>query len=689
METKERTLKVVFVGNPNTGKSTLINAVAGANLSVSNWAGTTVERLSATLRYGDVLMELVDLPGTYDILPNNLEESITFRELLLSDADVVVNVLDAGNLERNLHVTLELVEMGIPMVVVLNMVDEAEGKGYEVHPEALEDALGVPVLTTVAVKGVGVDELPRSILKAKTPRPIVRYPEDIERAARKLEPLIPHRAKRWLSLTLLTGEWDDLPVPDGVKELARRLREGFKGRDVFVEIESARFERAKALTEDVLRRREESSKIDLTERIDAVVLNPVLGSVLFLILTVLTFRFTFTLSAPWVDFIGVVQEVVGGWVVALNLPPLLESFLVDGVINGVGTVLSFAPVLFLLYLAISFLELVGLLARAAFLLDSLMALVGLPGKAFVPLVLGFGCNVPAVYATRSLENFYDRLKVALVVPFMNCSARLTVHALFAAVFFPRTAPYVVLFLYALGVLMALLTAKALGRVVKSEGPAVFELPPYRLPPLSYLVKQAWDRTMGFVEGAGGIILAAVIIVWALVNFPSPDNSLYAGVSKLLAVPFSFVGISDWRLVGSLIPGFIAKEVVIGSLAVSYLGGEAAGPVGLVEGLRTIASAFGTAVLDTLKGIPALFYLPGVELSASGGKLGEVMREVLTPRSALAYMVFVLLYTPCVATVSAIKQEFGGKWATVSVAYQLATAFVIAWIVYVASGLFLG
>ncbi len=688
MATKERTLKVVFVGNPNTGKSTLINALAGANLKVSNWAGTTVERLSATLRHGDVMMELIDLPGTYDILPNNLEESITFRELLLSDADVVVNVLDAGNLERNLHVTLELAEMGIPMVLVLNMVDEAEKKGYEVHPEVLEDSIGVPVLTTVAVKGIGVGELPDAILKARPPKPVVRYPEDIERAARKLEPLIPHRAKRWMSLTLLTGEWDDLPVPDGVKEMARELRKGFGGRDVFVEIESARFEKAKALTGEVLRRREEKVKMDLTERIDSVVLNPLLGSVLFLLLTVLTFRFTFTLSAPWVDFVGVVQEVLSGWVASLNLHPLLTSFLVDGVINGVGTVLSFAPVLFLLYLAISFLELVGLLARAAFLLDSLMAMVGLPGKAFVPLVLGFGCNVPAVYATRSLENFYDRLKVALVVPFMNCSARLTVHALFAAVFFPRTAPYVVLFLYALGVVMAMLTARALGRVIRSESPAVFELPPYRMPPIFYLVRQAWERTMGFVEGAGGIILAAVVVVWALVNFPSPENNLYAGISRVLSVPFSFVGISDWRLVGSLIPGFIAKEVVIGSLAVSYLGGEAVQSIGFLEGVRTILSAFGTAVFETLKGIPALFYLPGVELTASGGKLGEVMRQVLTPRSALAYMVFVLLYTPCVATVSAIRQEFGGKWATVSVAYQLLTAFVVSWMVYAASGLFL-
>lgn len=684
---ERKRLKAVFVGNPNTGKSTIINALAGANLKVSNWAGTTVERLSATLEYGDTVMELVDLPGTYDILPNNLEESITFRELLLSDADVVVNVLDAGNLERNLHVTLELAEMGIPMVVVLNMVDEAERKGYRVHLEALEEVLGVPVLTAVAVKGIGVGELPEAILKARVPRPVVRYPEDVEEAARELEPLIPHRAKRWMALALLTGEWEDPDVPEEVKVRAEELRRRFEGRDLFVEIEGARFEKAREIAERVLRR-EGKGRDDLTERIDSVVLNPLWGSLIFLILSVLTFRFTFTLSAPWVDFVGVVQEVLGGWIAALGLPPLLTSFLVDGLVNGVGTVLSFAPVLFLLYLAISFLEMVGLLARAAFLLDSLMALVGLPGKAFVPLILGFGCNVPAIYATRSLESFHDRLKVALVVPFMNCSARLTVHALFASVFFPNNAPYVVLFLYALGIILALLTVKVLGKVIKGGGPALFELPPYRMPNLSYLLRQAYERTMGFVEGAGGIILVAVITVWALINFPSPERSLYAAISKWLAVPFSALGISDWRLVGSLIPGFIAKEVVIGSLAVSYLGGGGVQPVGFLEGVQTILSAFGTAVANTLKGIPALLYLPGVELTASGGKLGEVLRQAITPRSALAYMVFVLLYTPCVATVSAIRQEFGGRWATLSIAYQLMTAFVVASVVYALSALFL-
>ncbi len=685
---RKRTLKVVFVGNPNTGKSTLINALAGANLKVSNWAGTTVEKLSAILTYEGITMELIDLPGTYDILPNNLEEKITFRELLLSDADVVVNVIDTGNLERNLHVTLELAEMGIPMVVVLNMVDEAEKRGYEIHPDVLEDVLGVPVLTTVAVKGIGVEDVPKAILKARVPKPVVTYPEDIERAARHLAPLIPHRAKRWISLTLLTGEWDDLPVPDNVKSLAREMREKFRGRDVFVEIESARFEKAKEIASRVLRKVEGKVPINLTERIDRFVLNPLIGGILFLLLTVLTFRFTFTLSAPWVGFIGVLQEVIGGWIVALNLHPLLTDFLVNGVVNGVGTVLSFAPVLFLLYLAISFLELVGLLARAAFLLDSFMSLIGLPGKAFVPLVLGFGCNVPAVYATRTLESFYDRLKVALVIPFMNCSARLTVHALFAAVFFPGWAPYVVLFMYALGVVMAILTSLILGRTIKSEGPAVFELPPYRFPPIRFLIKQAWDRTMGFVEGAGGIILAAVVLVWVLVNFPSPENSLYEWISHWLVGVFSLIGISDWRLVGSLFPGFIAKEVVIGSLAVSYLGGEPLQAVGFVEGIRTILSAFGTALMETLRGFLALFYLPGFDVAASGGKLGEVMKQALTPRSALAYMVFVLLYTPCVATVSAIKQEFGGKWATISVAYQLVTAFIVAWAIYVLSGLVL-
>ncbi len=680
MATERKTLKVVFVGNPNTGKSTLINALAGSDLKISNWAGTTVEKVSALLRYRGYDVELVDLPGTYDILPNNLEEEITFKELL-SEYDVIVNVIDTGHLERNLHVTLELAEMGRPMVVVLNMVDEAESRGYEVHPEVLEEVLGVPVITTVATKGIGVWEIPKAILKFAVPRPAVVYPEDIERAAREIERLIKRPEKRWMSLALLSGEWSPTDIPKEILNSVKDLRERFKGRDLFLEIESARFESARDIAQRVLRRRKEEASLDITDRVDRFVLHPVWGNVFFALLTLLVFRFTFLLSAPWVDYIGLVQEVLGGWVASLGLNPLLTSFLVEGVINGVGTVLSFAPVLFLLYLAISFLEMSGLLARAAFQLDALMRFAGLPGKAFVPLILGFGCNVPAVYSTRSLENFSERLKTALVIPFMNCSARLTVHVLFAAVFFPNVAPYMVMAMYFIGVLVAMLTALAMGRVVKSENAAVFELPPYRIPKASVILRQAYNRTMGFVEGAGGVILLAVVLVWLMVNFPSPEDNFLKLLSNWAVGVFSLIGINDWRLISSLIPGFIAKEVVIGSLAVSYLGGEPFQAVGLWEGLRALAEGFASALLGTLKGLIGMFWLPSLDLSASGGKLGEVLRGVLTPASAFAYMVFILLYTPCVATVSAIRQEFGNRWAALSIAYQITVAFAVSWLAY--------
>ena len=686
--------QIVTVGNPNTGKTTLINALAGADLKVGNWPGTTVDRLEAELRLPDGRAHLVDLPGTYSLSPSTPEEALAARELLLNPPDLVVNVVDAGNLERNLHLTLELTELGLPLLVVLNLMDEAAAKGYRLEPAALEEALGVPVAATSASRGRGVEELRRRLGEARVPAPQVRYPGQVEEAAQQLAATIEHPARRWLALALLAGEEPPLALPAEVRQEAARLRRELEkaGIDPYLEIENARYARAHELARRVIVGAE--ARLTLTDKIDRWVLHPLLGGPIFLLGMLLAFRFTFLFSSPWVEFIGTVQEVLAGWIAALPLPPLAASFLADGLVGGVGTVISFAPVLFFLYLALAFLETSGFLARAAFIADRLMLLAGLPGRAFIPLILGFGCNVPAIYATRILTSPLDRLRVGLAVPFMSCSARLVVFTLFAAVFFPEHAAWVVFGLYLLGMVIGLLTAWVIGRAA-GAGPSsgLMELPPYRLPGLRVVLKQAWARTRSFLEGAGGPILLAVLFVWLLLNLPPGDlaSSYYARAAGLLEPLFRPLGVGDWRLLGALLPGLIAKEVVVGTLAVSYLGAGSGAPLGLAQGLGQIATGLLGALAGTLSAIPALLGLPQLAppSAAAPTALQQALRTALTPAAALAYMAYTLLYTPCVATLTAIRQEFGRRWALIAVVYELAVAWLVAWGVYRLALLWLG
>ena len=677
---------IVTVGNPNTGKTTLINALAGSDLKVGNWPGTTVDRLEARLHADGREIHLVDLPGTYSLSPSTPEEALTAQELLRAQPAAVVDVVDAGNLERNLHLTLELTELGLPLLVVLNLMDEAAGKGYRLDPERLAAALGVPVIPTSASRGEGVAELRAALFSANVPEPQVRYPGQLEEAARRLAALIDHPARRWLALALLAGEKPLLELPDNVLRAAAAERAQLQeiGVDPYLEIENARYARAHELARQVIVGAEK--RLTLTDRIDRWVLHPLLGGPIFLLGMLLAFRFTFLFSAPWVGFIGDLQGVLAGWVQALDLPPLLASFLADGLVGGVGTVLSFAPVLFTLYLALAFLETSGFLARAAFIADKMMLLAGLPGRAFIPLILGFGCNVPAIYSTRILNNQLDRLRVALAVPFMSCSARLTVFVLFAAVFFPAQASLVVFGLYLLGMVIGLLTAWLVGRAAGAGASSgLMELPPYRMPTLKVIFKQAWARTRSFLTGAGGFITLAVVFVWALLNLPpgtTMEGSYYARAAGLLSPLFAPLGIADWRLLGALIPGFVAKEIVVGTLAVSYLGAAPTQAIGLVQGLQQLLASFWAALLATLQALPAFFGLPQFSAAAAAPTaLQSALQSALTPAAALAYMAYTLLYTPCAATVAAIRNEFGRHQAAIAVVYELIVAWLVAWGVF--------
>lgn len=670
-------LRVATVGNPNVGKSSLINAIAGSNLSVGNWPGTTVDRLSISFDLDQVRVEWVDLPGTYSLAGATSEESITREELLNSPPDVVVSVLDAGNLERNLGLCLELSELGLPMVVVLNLVDEARAHGIEVDPRKLADCLGVEVIETVASRGTGCAEVKQALLRASASRSLVAYPEHFQSALREL-----NESNRWRAISLLSEEVPGLQT----SELSRRLRGQLEQvQDPFLTVAEARLNMARHLTGDVEVRLQPG--VSLSEKIDRVLLHPWLGLPLFMLGMLEVFRFTYLFSAPWIAYLEVVKTVLSGWVTSWGLAPLVQSFLVHGVIDGAGTVAAFSPVLFLLYLAMAFLEASGLLARTTFLFDQVMKWVGLPGRSLIPLLLGFGCNVPAIYSTRILPNLGDRLRVALAIPFMACSARLTVFVLFGAIFFPKNAPYVVLGLYLLGLLLGLLTAFLTRGMVPqdSDRTGIMEMPPYRFPSWKAIFRQAWLRTRSFLRDAAGMILGAVLLVWFLHQVPSgkPENSLYAGVSRALTVPLAPLGIHDWRLAGALMPGFIAKEVVVGTLGVSFLGEEPVAACGPLDGLQQLGGGFLIALKDTLLAVPQLVGLPSAELppDESPGGLSAAIGRACDSAGALAYMVFLLLYTPCVATVAAIGYEFGRRWAIFSVLWQVSVAWLAGWLTY--------
>ena len=668
-------LVVATVGNPNVGKSSLINCLAGSSLEVGNWSGTTVQKLSAQFEHAGTAVTLVDLPGAYNLSATNTEERLTRQELLENPPDLVLNVVDSANLERNLYLTLELLELRLPVVVVLNLVDEAEQRGLKLRPESLSKALGVPVLVTHARAGTGRAEVLNALAE---PPPVVEpdidYPEVLENALNSMASDEPETS-RWILLERLFEEDSNHPE-------RRKLVEA--GHDPFLLALDSRYEKARSLAEEVTEKVTPSAKRDWLDR---MLLHPLTGIPLFLGALLLTFRFTFLFSDPWIEFFGAVQEVLAGWVGAMGLPEIARSFLADGLIGGLGTVVAFAPVLFFLYLGMSFLESSGFLTRIAVLADRVARSVGLSGRALIPLLLGFGCNVPAIYATRGLESFSERLRTAMAIPFMACSARLAVFALFASVFFPKNGALVVFGLYLLGLTVGLVTAAVLRRHTNddTQTSGVMELPPYRLPTLGLLFRQAGHRTMDFIKGAGGMITITVLVIWLMLNIPGGgmENSLYAKFSALMSHVFAPLGVTDWRLIGALIPGFIAKEVVIGTLGISFLGAEPGAVMGLGEGLAQLGSSFGQALIATLNAVPGMFGVPEfipTEVDAPSG-LPAKLAGAVGSAGALGYLVFLLLYTPCVATIAAIRDEFGKKWAYFTVFYQLAVAYVGGVIVY--------
>ncbi|MCM0080671.1 ferrous iron transport protein B [Geomonas sp. Red32] len=710
----KRVITVAVAGNPNAGKSTLINAIAGARLHVGNWPGVTVEKKEASFEYQGNRIRLVDLPGTYSLSPYTQEEIIARDYLVHERPDLILNVVDSTNLERNLYLTVQILELGIPVVMALNMSDEAAGKGYRLDVGALEEMLGVAAIPTSATKKSGLDTLLSAILStagdlhSRRPR-VLNYGGDLESAASALAnelfkenpKLLERYPVRWLMLKLMEGDrqmWEESGFSD--QELLDRTLHHLHsahGDDVESLMAEARYSLASGLTREVLRK-PELKKEELTEKIDRVVLDRFLGIPIFLGAMWLMFKLTFDLSKPFGDWIN---DMAGGpfkhWASillgAIGAPDWTVSLATEGVISGVGFVLVFVPVIFLMMFFITFLEGSGYMARAAFVMDRAMHSIGLHGKSFIPMLLGFGCNVPGIYATRTLENPRDKALTALLIPLMSCGARLPVYVVFAGAFFPNSSGTVIWSLYVMGISLAILMGLIFKKTLfRGEAPMfIMELPPYRMPSFQSLCVHTWEKGKHFLIKAGTYIFAVSVLVWFLLNLPwgveNKRDSYLGKAGQVMAPALAPLGFGTWQAASSLVTGVIAKEIVVGTMGEIYAptkeeAKKVEKPVR--EEIKEVVFSFGKACKESVTNVVSTFGVSGLDTQEKEERsaLKGMVAKTFTPLTAYAFMVFVLLYMPCMVVAFAMRQEFGSwKWFGVAFAYQTVLAWGMACLIY--------
>jgi ferrous iron transport protein B len=700
-------IKVALIGNPNVGKTALLNEIAGTDLKVGNWTGVTIEKKEATITYKDYIIRFVDLPGIYSLRNQTAEEKITVDYLLNEKPDVILNILDSTNLKRNLYLTTQLLEFEIPIVVVLNIWDEAVEKGISADFKKLENLLCSPVIPASAKKRLGIDEILENIIQVYESKKFVqcehfevefeKYLKEVLKLVEIYQPVLLNLyPKRYLAISLLEGSLKD-NLSDALVQELEKLREKIKsiyGKDVKTLVIEERYGIVLSIYEQTVKK-ESVNTVEGSLFLDKIFLHKYFGVPIFLFLVWLSFEITFKFSSPYVDFLNKVLEVAGIWTLqileSLNASEFIKSFVADAVIGGVGFVITFVPVLFVLYIVISFLEGSGYISRAAFLMDRFMSSFGLSGKSFIPLLLGFGCNVPAVYATRTIESQKEKILTALMIPFMSCGARLTVFGFFVSVFFENQKGLVIFSLYLIGILVAVIVATLLNKFYFKTKSEVFilELPPYRMPTLKYILNNAWVRVKSFIVEAGTFIFATSIIVWFLTNIPfgaEKDESLLAQISQKVSVIFEPLGFGTWQATASLFSGFVAKEVVLSTMSNIYVGEqlkEGKKSLSFQEGLNEIFSGFIDANVSLFKDLASTFGLVKTEKEEDEFKgFGSVLKESFTPAQACSFLVFLLLYTPCLATVFAIKQELNSyRWMFVSILINFTSAWIVSFVVY--------
>ncbi len=690
-EERRKTIRVALVGNPNCGKTSLFNMASGSHEHVGNYSGVTVDAKEGRFEHGGYKFILVDLPGTYSLSAYSPEELYVRRNLIEEMPDVVVNVVDASNLQRNLYLTTQLIDMNLRVVMALNMYDELEAKGDKLDIKQLGYILGMPIVPTVSRSGEGISALFDTIIQIyeKSDPHLSRHihinhgvelEQTIDRIKLLLQKNTDIRYKystRYLSIKYIEND----------KEI-EKVVEVLPNRD---EIIAARFEEQKridgllksglesalvdakyafvrgALAETYEPNRSRSRRNTLTDRIDSFVTNKWLAFPIFFLLLYVVFESTFVVGEYPMQWIEWLVEKFSDFVGSTMKAGWLKDLVIDGIIGGVGSVLVFLPNILILYMFISLLEDSGYMARAAFIMDRLMHKIGLHGKSFIPMIMGFGCNVPAIMATRTIESRKSRLITMLIIPFMSCAGRMPVYVLIAGAFFPRKAGLVVLGLYALGILMAIISAKILSIFMTDDDlPFVMELPPYRVPTGKSIFRHTWEKGKQYLQKMSGTILICSMVIWFLGYFPNhnaydsvkeqQEHSFIGYIGQAMEPVLEPLGF-DWKMGVGIVAGVGAKELVVSSLGVMYVD-------------EPVVSGGGDVSDDS------------VEPASGETRLQRALVRSVTPAAALAYMVFILLYFPCVATFVAIKNESGKwKWAIFTAVYTIAVAWIAAFLTF--------
>lgn len=729
-------IKIAFAGNPNVGKSALINAIAGSKLKVGNWPGVTVEKKEAMFVHKGEEIKLVDLPGVYSLSPYTLEEKITRDFILEENPDVVVNVIDSTNLERNLYLTFLLKELEKPMIMALNFYDEFAKLKYKLNMKEFQDMIEIPAIPVSALKGTGIEELLDSIItmsknKEKGKKYSLPFDKNILSIIHEVEykiltnekllPVTKEYSKEFLAIKFLER---DSHIIEKIKN-----KYGVDATNLFNEeieklenkydndSETILAEGRYGTVNGILARTFTTSiksRLDFTDKVDKILLNRVLGLPLFFLIMAGVMAFVFNGSAPFIDWVdGFFANFVGKYVGMLveGTPDWLSSLIIDGIVGGVGGVLTFVPVMVFLYFFLAILEESGYMSRVAFLMDKIMRRLGLNGKSFVPMVVGFGCTVPAIYATRTLEDESSRKLTAAMSPFMSCGARLPVYGLFTAAFFGAKAGLVVVSIYIFGIVVAILVGLGLKNIkgFKSENKALLiELPPYRIPSLKVILNSTWLRVFDYIKRAGTVILGIMMILWALTYFPNNGDSNSSYIAKFghtFAPIMKPTGFGDrWETVAAIPPSIAAKEVVVGFLAQALpladeeVVEEEVEETTFGEDLMEQVKGFGVAVKDSVVGmlsldVEGLFTTPDAEEIEEEGR-GIVQatanlwpNDDLAPLRAYSFMVFILLVVPCVATLGAIKHEFGWRYLGFVVSIMLVVPYVASTLVFQIGKLF--
>ena len=673
-----RAMRIALAGNPNCGKTTLFNALTGSNQYVGNWPGVTVEKKEGTAHLGDKALTVVDLPGIYSLSPYSMEE-IVARDFIIGEApDCVIDIVDATNLERNLYLTVQLLELERPTVLALNFMDEVEKRGDRIDVPRLSKELGIPVVPITARTGEGLEQLlhtaHRQMHLGFTVEPDDLYDDYTHDIHHRMGELIHDYAyaanlpAHWASIKLLEGDevvQQALHLPANVQQQLNAIVAEYENSsdlgDRETLIADSRYQYIEKVISASVTRGQQPGTLTLTEKIDKVVTHRFFAIPLFLCTMLVMFIITFGPFGSWLsDLVGEGIGLFGAWLGAaltnLGVSYVLVSLICDGIIAGVGGVLTFLPQIALLFLFLSFLEDSGYMSRAAFIMDRLLRRFGLSGKAFIPMLMGFGCSVPAIMGARTMENEKDRRMTILLVPFMSCSAKLPVYGLISAAFFGPWAGLVVFGLYvigmAVGILSGLFFKKSL--FVGEPAPFVLELPPYRLPSLGNMLTHVWQKVKGFLIKAGTLILLMSVILWLLQSFDfslhmveDASQSMLGALGGFIAPIFAPLGFGHWQAAVALLTGLIAKEMVVSSLSMFY----------------------------------------GFSLTAASSQVAAAMVG-FTPLSAFSMLVFILLYVPCVAAVSTLFKELGSpKWAWFSIFWQLGCAYVVSLLVYQLGALF--